>query len=80
MKKNNAVVLFFTDKFYRWSRIEYFKLKISGLPGIKQIVFWSKYRKFCEETKNMTNYERWLEVKSIEANNKKIHFQTKCDD
>ena len=76
MKKNNAVVLFFTDKFYRWSRIEYFKLKIFGLPIIKKIVIFNKTRKFYKETKNMTNWERYLEIKSIEANSKKIHFIT----
>lgn len=76
MKKNNAVVLFFTDKFYRWSRIEYFKLKITGLPIIKRIVILNKTRMFYKETKNMTNWERYLEIKAIEANSMKIHFIT----
>ena len=51
MKKNNAVVLFFTDKFYRWSRIEYFKLKITGLPIIKKLLFLTRQESFTKKQK-----------------------------
>ena len=72
--KNNPIVLFFTNKFYRWSRIQYFKLKMTDLPIIKEIVIGNETRKFYKKTKDMTNWDRYCEIKSIEANNNKLHF------
>lgn len=74
MGKKSGFVLFFTDKFYRWSRMQYFKLKLSDLPIIKDIVIWNHVRKFRNRTKNMTSWERYMEVKEIEARNNKLHF------
>lgn len=54
--------------------MQYFKLKLSDLPIIKDIVIWNHVRKFRDRTKNMTSWERYMELKEIEARNNKLHF------
>ena len=75
--RKNKLVLFFTDKRYRFATLELLKIRFTTLPGIKQIIsLWAQWR-FYKKTENMDSWERYVAIKNEESWHEKFTFTCK---
>ena len=72
--KKNKLVLFFTDKRYRFATLELLKINFTTLPGIKHIIsLWKSWR-FFKKTEHMDSWESYVAIKNEECWNEKFVF------
>lgn len=80
--------LLLTDKYYRWATIEALKIKLSGLPGVKNIVFWNyahKVHKMNQWAMPLNDskiffFTALVRLKaSLESQNKRLFEEAKSD-
>lgn len=72
--RKNKLVLFFTDKRYRFATLQQLKIWFTTLPGIKHIIsFWVQWR-FFKKTEHMDSWERYVAIKNEESWNEKFVF------
>lgn len=65
--KKNKLVLFFTDKKYRFATLELLKIKFTTLPGIKHIISLCAQWRFYKKTQHMDSWERYVSLKNAET-------------
>lgn len=73
MKQSN-IVLFFTNKIYRWATLERWKIKICFLPVIRHVISWWKTICINRKMRSMTSWEQHVYVKSVERQTEKFLF------
>lgn len=73
-KSKNSFILFFTDKDFRKSKIQYLKFRISLLPGIRQILSWWFAFQYAMKTKDLSPWDQHVAKMNLERTSRKTIF------
>ncbi|MBQ7410080.1 MAG: hypothetical protein IJW20_01705 [Clostridia bacterium] len=73
-KSTNSFVLFFTDKDFRKSKIQYLKFRISLLPGIRHILSWIFAFRYAMKTKDLSPWDQHVAKMNLERASRKTIF------